>query len=467
MALAEKLGSLTSTQIWAISALFLILSFVADFASHPHYPNEIPVMGKGRGKLNALLDSFRYITSYRRWVRNGYVKFGKKGLPFVVPTPLSRPQEVIIPRNQIAWMIDQPDNVLSSLEAHNAMLYTEYNFFGRRFSHDPFPNLILHKHLPRHLPTIIPNLDDEVQHAVSKALGNDTENWKSVKLWNLWLEIVPHVTSRLLIGPEICRNKQFIDGMVNFTNDVIRNSLLMQFLPRVLHPIVGPLLSISNHLHWHSAHIPAQPIIQKRLNAMIKKAAGDAEFKYYTPPEDYVTWFIRQALAEERTFDLDPVVLSKRLLPLEFAAIHTTVLTGQLWMQDLLASDPGSGILDILRAEINAHKPESGPWNKAAISSLVRLDSSIRESQRVSNFTVTVIERKVVSDKGLYNPDLGWTLPKGSFITANLDGTHHDMDLYENAESYDPLRYSRSREAWDAKSDEEKNSEPEEDTPGK
>lgn len=74
MAIPELLGSVTSSQIWGFGALFLILSFIIDFASHPSYPNQIPVMGKGYGKLNALLDSFRYITNYQRWVNDGYYK---------------------------------------------------------------------------------------------------------------------------------------------------------------------------------------------------------------------------------------------------------------------------------------------------------------------------------------------------------------------------------------------------------
>lgn len=126
-------------------------------------------------------------------------------------------------------------------------------------------------------------------------------------------------------------------------------------------------------------------------------------------------------------------------------------MTGQLWMQDLLSSDPEAGILDILRAEINANKPKSGPWTKAALSNLVHLDSSIRESQRLSSFSATMVERKVVSENGVYNPDLDLTLPKGSFVVLNLEGTHHCEDF----------RYSRMREAWDAKSDEEKRNRPE------
>lgn len=81
MAIPELLGSVTSSQLWSFGALFLILSFIVDFASHPQYPSQIPVMGKGHGMLNALLDSFRYLTNYHRWVSDGYVKVSSSTFP--------------------------------------------------------------------------------------------------------------------------------------------------------------------------------------------------------------------------------------------------------------------------------------------------------------------------------------------------------------------------------------------------
>lgn len=74
MALPELLGSVTSSQLWSFGALFLVLSFIVEIASHPQYPRQIPVMGKGHGILGALYDSFRYITNYHRWVSDGYDK---------------------------------------------------------------------------------------------------------------------------------------------------------------------------------------------------------------------------------------------------------------------------------------------------------------------------------------------------------------------------------------------------------
>ncbi|EQK99742.1 cytochrome P450 [Ophiocordyceps sinensis CO18] len=67
-------------------------------------------------------------------------------------------------------------------------------------------------------------------------------------------------------------------------------------------------------------------------------------------------------------------------------------------------------------------------------------------AKRISNFADTLIERVVVAPRGLRHPDFAWTLPPGAFVTVNLEGTHHDDDLYANARAYDPLRFAPMRE---------------------
>lgn len=369
--------------------------------------------------------------------------------------------------------MEQPDRILSASHAHDKILYTEYNFLGKDLAAEPFANRVMHKYLARNLSSAIPAVEDEVNGAVEHALETmmkaaaekdpknvDGEGYTKVNLWDLWLAIVPRVTNRLLVGNPACRNPDILKSMVSFTDNVVMNSFLLHGFPQVLHPIIGRLITIPNYLHWRKASHVLLPIIEQRLKHMQRQEAGDPEMKNYTPPEDFITWDIRLAMAEKKPFELDPVVISKRLLPINFAAIHTTVLTGQSWMLDFLSSPPS--VLDALRNEILEHKPSEGHWTKQALSSLVRVDSSIRESQRVSNFAANLIERQVIAPEGLHHPDYGWTLPRGAFVTVNLQGTHHDDEIYEDAMSYDPWRYSRVREEWEAKSAEEKQEKEEE-----
>lgn len=350
--------------------------------------------------------------------------------------------------------MDQPDRILSAHHAHNSILYTEYNFLGARMA-EPFSHRVMHKYLARHLPGIIPAIEEEVVDAVDRALGK-SEEWKSVNVWEMWLEIVPRVTSRLLVGRPVCRDEVFLKGMASFTDDVVRNSFLLHAFPRVLHPIFGRLFAIPNWLHWRASSKPVIPVIEQRLHDMARKKADEPEYKDWVPPEDFITWAIRLAMEEGNLPELDAASISKRLLPIQFASIHTTVLTGQSLLFDLLSLPQDLDIITTLRDEITANKPPSGHWTKASLASLLRIDSSIRESQRLSNFAATLVERQVIAAEGLHNPEYGWTLPRGAFVTVNLQGTHHDEELYENALGYDPLRYSRVREAWEEKTEEER-----------
>lgn len=111
----------------------------------------------------------------------------------------------------------------------------------------------------------------------------------------------------------------------------------------------------------------------------------------------------------------------------------------------------------MLRDEVRARRPPSGVRTKTALRSLMRVDSSIRESQRLSNFHTTLIQRVVTAPAGLRLPDgPRKLLPRGIYPTVNLDGTHHDDALFAAAHAYDPLRFTRVRERWDARPDAER-----------
>lgn len=314
---------------------------------------------------------------------------------------------------------------------------------------------MIHKFLARNLPALIPGLDQEVAHSVDASFGAGTtsDEYTEVNIWNAWLGIVPQVTNRMLVGPDICRNEEFNKSMVAFVDAFVLNCFILNMIPKLLHPIFGRLVTIPNWWYWRKAAKHSIPVIEKRLRDFARKEAGDPAYDSWTPPEDFITWTIRLAMAEGATAELDPYTISKRLLPIQFAAIHTTVLTGHGVLLDLLSSDPASGFLEGLREEASrvlAEDGDGGRWTKNALARLYRLDSAIRESQRVSNFSATLVERKVVAPEGLTNPAEGWHVPQGAYITFNLQGLHHDPDLYERPDEYDAFRFSRPREAYEA-----------------
>ncbi|EAQ85066.1 hypothetical protein CHGG_09080 [Chaetomium globosum CBS 148.51] len=442
--------SLTPGRIVAAVFLFTISSFLVDFTWKPRYTSSLPRVGCGSGVFGTLQNWFYFVTRYDSWVSEGYEKYSKNGRAFLVPSAPSRPQEIVVPRHQTAWMLELPDRILSTKEAHRDALHNDYQFFG---ADDQFPIQTIHKHLARNIVGLIPGVQEEVHGAIDATFGNDTENWKTLNLWEAWLGIVPRVTNRIIVGSPLCRNPEFLNSQVAFADDVVRNSFILDMFPRLFRPLVAPLVVLSNWWHWRKSYLLAKPVIEQRLSDMTRKASGtDAAYDDWQPPEDMITWLIRKAQADNLQAELNAEMLSKRLLPVEFAAIHTTVLTGFNLVLDLLASDPILKYIDTIREETaRVLAEENGTWTKQGLARLHRTDSAIKESMRFSHFSRALTQRKVVAPEGLTNPAEGWHAPYGALLTLDLAGTHRDGDLYADPDRYDAWRFSREKEAYEAK----------------
>jgi cytochrome P450 len=347
-------------------------------------------------------------------------------------------------------MLELPDRVLSTKEAHRDTLHNDYQFFG---DDDQFPIQTIHKHLARNLVGLIPGVQEEVHGAIDAVLGSDTENWKSVSLWEAWLGIVPRVTNRILVGAPLCRNQEFLNSQVAFADDVVRNSFFLDMFPRIFQPLVAPFFVLTNWWHWRKSYLNAKPVIDQRLYDMARKASGvDPAYEDWQPPEDMITWLIRQAKADGLGAELNAEMLSKRLLPVQFAAIHTTVMTGFNLILDLLSADPSLKCLETIHEEtVRVLAEESGAWTKNGLARLHRTDSAIKESMRLSHFARALTHRKVIAPEGITNTVEGWHAPYGASLMLDLAGTHHDPELYEDPDKYDAWRFSRQREEYEAR----------------
>ncbi|KAJ6545082.1 cytochrome P450 [Mycena vulgaris] len=82
-------------------------------------------------------------------------------------------------------------------------------------------------------------------------------------------------------------------------------------------------------------------------------------------------------------------------------------------------------------------------WTKAAVAKLVRLDSPIRKSARVSSIGGCALARRTKVDVALPN---GLIIPKDNCVGVSLDGIHFDEEYYPRAREYDAFRFSRPRE---------------------
>lgn len=99
-------------------------------------------------------------------------------------------------------------------------------------------------------------------------------------------------------------------------------------------------------------------------------------------------------------------------------------------------------IVNGLLAEIRrTHAQYMGISTRAAVGSLLRLDSAIRESMRVSDFNVAGLPR----DVGLNPLDLGngIKIPPGMRMVFPTQAIHQDHEFYHDPLKFDAFRFSR------------------------
>jgi len=238
------------------------------------------------------------------------------------------------------------------------------------------------------------------------------------------------------------RNDDYLVNAGAFAGDVAISGALLKIVPAFLHPVVAWIFTIPNRYHLYRASKHLVPFIKQRMQTL-KEATKTGNAR--ADLNDYTTWNINEVAGDpvERT----PQKIAHRIMTLNFAAIHTSTFTATNVLFDLYSSPSVELYIKEIREEVVQALAESGgQWDKTAIAKLIKTDSAVRESLRISTFMTTGMDRVVVDPHGV-TMNTGLHLPQGTRIGTSTYMIHHDDSIYENAKNYDAFRFSRPREA--------------------
>lgn len=85
-------------------------------------------------------------------------------------------------------------------------------------------------------------------------------------------------------------------------------------------------------------------------------------------------------------------------------------------------------------------------WDKASLAKLVKTDSALRESLRLSTFMTHGMSRIIAAKEGVTSPS-GLHISQGTKIGTATFAIHHDDAVYSSARTYQPFRFSTARES--------------------
>jgi cytochrome P450 len=186
-----------------------------------------------------------------------------------------------------------------------------------------------------------------------------------------------------------------------------------------------------------------QPLVEQRLEEM-KIGRDDPK---YEAPNELVTWLVRESFKRNTKSETSAEALAYRVLLLNFAAVSTSTIATSNAIFDFISAPNFEEIIPAMREEAAAAlDANGGVWTNAAVKSLRRLDSALRESARISGVGGTGLARRVRLSGGVTLPDGTW-IPQGATIGVAQRGLNTDPSHYgETGEAFDAFRFSRPRE---------------------
>jgi len=348
---------------------------------------------------------------------------------------------VLVPVSQVKWITDQADHILNANEMQREVLQSDYTFLDSTLARNPIHDLVIRRDLTRYLGVLIPDIEEELNVGVDELWGKDTEKWSEVVVFSTMLKIVARTSNRVFVGLPLCRNDDYLNNAGGFSQDIPISAALLRLIPRILKPFLSWIPLLPNRWHLYKASRYLLPFIRGRISELDAAKATGEKVQW----NDFTGWYLKQVADHPDPAERAPEKIVKRLMVVNFAAIHTSTFTATNVLFDLFSSPTAAEDVKELREEIETVLAENnGKWDKVAVAKLIKTDSALRESLRISTFMSHGMDRVVVDPKGVTMND-GLHLSQGTRIGTSTYSIHHDNSVYENASTYDAFRFSRVR----------------------
>ncbi|KAE8423996.1 cytochrome P450 [Aspergillus pseudocaelatus] len=283
--------------------------------------------------------------------------------------------------------------------------------------------------LTQSLGSLTQPLVDETTVALQTYWTDDTA-WHAFPLKSNVLKLVAQMSSRIFLGDQICRNRDWLRITVNYTIDSFLAAEELRLWPKAFRRIVAWFLPSCRKIRHELKE--AQDIIRPVLDA--RRRAKQAAISAGKTPERYndaMEWL--EECAKGRSYEpaFGQIIFS-------VAAIHTTsdMLTQVLY--DLCGRDE---LIRALREEVITVVQEEG-WKKPTLYKLKLMDSVLKESQRLKPISIVSMRRVATADLKLSD---GTYIPKDTFLSVSSERMW-DSEIYPNPLEFDGYRFLKLRE---------------------
>lgn len=272
--------------------------------------------------------------------------------------------------------------------------------------------------LTKNLSNIVPQMSHELQLAYPEVF-QACENGDQVAYvaYKSIYSLISRISSRVFVGAPICHNQEWIEPVRSYPMDVEKTKLALLLFPSFMRPWLVYLLPMKWRL--------------KRNHTRVRNILFPSSHVKKSKEEYTVLNFLIQSSKDD-----DTELLTSRIILLTAAAFHNSATAALQAVYNLCVMPE---YVRLLRTEAEeALRQTGGNWTLETVQSLHRLDSFLKESQRLNGLSFLGFNRKVMSEIKLSN---GTSIPAGQTIRMPSGPMARDETYYENPLTFDGGRF--------------------------
>jgi len=321
-----------------------------------------------------------------------------------------------------------PDYVLSRIEPINEFVQPEYTL-SLPGTHDENTIDTIRSKLGRDIPGIFPETSEELFMAMDDLIPRHEHKWMKVPIQETFDRVICRSINRILVGVPLCRDYDYQSLNLTFAVNVLKHGFIISLFPNPLKPIVSRIISnLPSQIQQEIESI--RPMVEERF-AEMKESGEDRDNR----PND----MLMSLMGKTQEVGMSLEGLARRLLLVNFSGTHATSMTLTQGLYRLLANPE---FIEPLRQEVETVIREEG-WTKAGIDKMHKMDSFLRETQRVDGISSVTMTRLALRPFTFSN---GVTVPAGTFVSMPSSATHRDERIYPNPDVFDGFRFAKLRE---------------------
>ncbi|KAJ6619801.1 cytochrome P450 [Mycena sp. CBHHK59/15] len=414
-----------------LSFLFILFVGTALYERGRRKKLELPSLGF-RGIWSSYASSVTDCFRANAAIQEGCRRYGNRLFTFA---QVGQWVVVVKAKEHVKDFYNAPENVLSMEMAAEELLQLHHTV-GRQFCDETYHISAIKTSLNQNLGSILPEMVDEIvsgyADVVDSQFSDNTEEWKPIRALDSFTRIICRSSNRVFVGLPLCRDEDYCQLASQFSTNVLVCGPMIKFLlPAFLRPLAGAVFkAVFRHHKRILGHL--LPLIEQRKQRRYELGAEKIQ-------NDMLTWLMDTApVGHEYSADS----LAMRMLNVNFVAVHTTSKTFTHALYHL-ASKPS--YIPILRAEAQNYlgKGEPTNWSKEALGRCIKLDSFLKESQRLNGMGALWMPRMAVDD---FTFSDGTKIVPGTFVATAATAIHEDEEIYERPLEFEGLRFSSARE---------------------